>query len=61
MGPESTKLIRTGIAMQPPKGTYIQLTSRSGLALEGLSTEGETIDPGYTGEIKVILRNGSGE
>ena len=61
MGPESTKLIRTGIAMQPPKGTYIQLTSRSGLALEGLSTEGGTIDPGYTGEIKVILRNGSGE
>ena len=61
MVPESTKLIRTSIAMQPPKGTYIQLTSRSGLALEGLSTEGGTIDPGYTGEIKVILRNGSGE
>ena len=47
--------------MQPPKGTYIQLTSRSGLAKRGVTTEGGTIDPGYTGEIKAILKNGSSD
>ena len=47
--------------MQPPKGTYIQLTSRSGLSKEGITVEGGTIDPGYTGEIKVILKNSGTE
>ena len=52
-------IIKTGIQVQPPEGTYIRVASRSGLAVRGITVEGGVIDPDFTGEIKVILYNHS--
>ena len=54
------KLISTGLAMTPPKDTYIRIAARSGLALKNkLQVDAGVIDPDYTGEIKVLLSNRS--
>lgn len=57
-------LVKTGIAIQLPKGTEAQIRPRSGLALKYgvtvLNTPG-TIDEGYRGEIGVIVINHSKE
>jgi dUTP pyrophosphatase len=54
----SKALIGTGIAMTPPKGTYIRIAPRSGLAFKNMIQVGAgVIDPDYTGEIKVLLFN----
>lgn len=54
------KLVRCGFKMQLDEGLEAQIRSRSGLALKNqivvLNSPG-TIDPGYRGEIKVILAN----
>ena len=54
------KLISTGIYLEIPEGYEVQVRSRSGLAfkfgLMVLNSPG-TIDSGYRGEIKVILKN----
>lgn len=51
--------IHTGISIQPSKGYYAQIFSRSSFAAKGLSVEGGVIDPGYTGEIQVVMYNHS--
>lgn len=60
LGPLERKLIPTGIYVQLPPGTEIQIRPRSGMALKYgltvLNTPG-TIDSEYTGEIGVILIN----
>ena len=50
-------LIKTGLAAEIPDGYEIQVRSRSGLALKGVSVENApgTIDSKYRGEIGVIL------
>lgn len=53
-------LIPTGIAIELPPGYEAQIRPRSGLALKHaitLPNSPATIDPGYRGEIKVILLN----
>jgi hypothetical protein len=46
--------------MTPPKGCYIRIAPRSGLALNRkLHIGARVIDPDYTGEVKVILFNHS--
>lgn len=54
------KAISTGIYMQLPEGYECQIRSRSGLAakhgIQVLNSPG-TIDSGYRGEVKVILKN----
>jgi dUTP pyrophosphatase len=53
-------LIPTGIAIELPPGYEAQIRPRSGLALKyaiTLPNSPATIDPGYRGEIKVILLN----
>uniref|UniRef100_T1L616 Deoxyuridine 5'-triphosphate nucleotidohydrolase n=1 Tax=Tetranychus urticae TaxID=32264 RepID=T1L616_TETUR len=50
-------VIKTGIKVKPPEGTYVRVASRSGLASRGIVTQGGVIDPDYTGEIKIILHN----
>jgi dUTP pyrophosphatase len=53
-------LVPTGIAIELPPGYEAQLRPRSGLALKHaitLPNSPATIDPGYRGEIKVILLN----
>jgi len=58
--PGEFKSIRTGIAIELPKGTEGQVRPRSGLAknygVTALNTPG-TIDEGYRGEVCVILIN----
>lgn len=50
--------VRTGLAFAIPPGYYIQLLSRSGLALhQGISVQGGVIDSDYRGEVYVILFN----
>ena len=52
--------ISTGIYMELPEGYECQIRSRSGLAakhgIQVLNSPG-TIDSGYRGEVKVILKN----
>jgi dUTP pyrophosphatase len=61
--PNTTKLIRTGLAMRPTSGNLILVCSRSGLATRGIFVANApgVVDPDYTGEIKVILFNGGME
>jgi dUTP pyrophosphatase len=43
--------------MTPPKGSYIRIAPRSGLALRNkIQIDAEVIDPDYTGEMKVLLQ-----
>lgn len=50
----------TGLALEIPSGFEVQIRPRSGLALKHaitLPNAPATIDPGYRGELKVILLN----
>jgi dUTP pyrophosphatase len=52
--------IATGLALEIPVGFEVQIRPRSGLALKHaitLPNSPATIDPGYRGELKVILLN----
>jgi dUTP pyrophosphatase len=52
--------VATGLAFEIPPGYEMQLRPRSGLALKyalTLANSPATIDPGYRGELKVILLN----
>ena len=60
LGPGETKLVPTGLAIELPAGYEAQIRPRSGLALKysiTLPNSPATIDPGYRGEIRVILLN----
>ena len=55
--PGETGAIPTGLALGFPSDFGGLIEDRSGLALRGLTTLAGVIDPGYRGEIKVILTN----
>lgn len=58
--PSAPTLVPTGIAIELPPGYEAQIRPRSGLALKFAITvpnSPATIDPGYRGEIRVILLN----
>ncbi len=58
--PGAAVLVPTGLAIELPPGFEAQLRPRSGLALRHsitLPNAPATIDPGYRGEIRVILLN----
>ncbi len=60
LGPGETKLVATGLAIELSAGYEAQIRPRSGLALKHsitLPNSPATIDPGYRGEIRVILQN----
>jgi dUTP pyrophosphatase len=60
LAPFNWKAISTGLYVEIPEGYEIQIRSRSGLAFKyGVSVLNSpgTIDSGYRGEIKVILKN----
>ncbi len=64
INPGERKLVSTGLAIELPPGYEAQLRPRSGLALKygiTLPNSPATIDPGYRGEIKVILQNTGSE
>ncbi|MCW5977254.1 MAG: dUTP diphosphatase [Bryobacteraceae bacterium] len=58
--PGAPRTVPTGLAIEVPPGYEAQIRPRSGLALKHaitLPNAPATIDPGYRGEIKVILLN----
>jgi dUTP pyrophosphatase len=60
LAPGAPVAVRTGIAIELAPGFEAQVRPRSGLALHHsitLPNAPATIDPGYRGEIKVILLN----
>jgi dUTP pyrophosphatase len=60
LAPGDTKLVATGLSIELPPCYEAQIRPRSGLALKHgitLPNSPATIDPGYRGEIKVILHN----
>ena len=57
LAPGEIKAVRTGLAFEFPPGYGALVEDRSGLALRGISTLAGVIDPGYRGELKVVLIN----
>src|SRR5947209_9321504 len=60
LAPSIPQAIPTGLAIELPPGYEAQVRPRSGLALKHAITvpnSPATIDPGYRGEIRVILLN----
>jgi|SRR5579872_220969 len=58
--PNVPQAIATGIAIEVPPGYEAQVRPRSGLALKHaltLPNSPATIDPGYRGEVRVIMLN----
>lgn len=55
--PAQTVLVPTGIALELPPDFGALVEDRSGLAVKGLTTLAGVIDPGYRGEIKIVLTN----
>lgn len=58
--PGVARLVPTGLTIELPSGCEAQVRPRSGLALKHAITMPNapgTIDPGYRGEIRVILLN----
>jgi dUTP pyrophosphatase len=58
--PGETRRVPTGLALEIPSGYEAQIRPRSGLALKHAITMPNapaTIDPGYRGEVQVILFN----
>jgi dUTP diphosphatase len=56
-GAGSTQAVPTGIAMEFPSTHGALVEDRSGLALCGVTTLAGVIDPGYRGEIRVVMTN----
>jgi dUTP pyrophosphatase len=57
----STVAVRTGLAMELPSTHGALVEDRSGLAVRGITTLAGVIDPGYRGELKIVLTNLTGE
>jgi len=53
----STKPVPTGIALEFPSTHGALVEDRSGLAVRGITTLAGVIDPGYRGELKVVMTN----
>jgi dUTP pyrophosphatase len=53
----STQAVPTGIAMEFPPTHGALVEDRSGLAVRGVTTLAGVIDPGYRGELKVVMTN----
>ena len=52
-----TRAVATGIALEFPATHGALVEDRSGLAVRGVTTLAGVIDPGYRGEIKVVMTN----
>ena len=58
LSPGVAQGVPTGIAIELPPGSEAQVRPRSGMALKhSVTVNFGTIDPGYRGEIRVILLN----
>jgi dUTP pyrophosphatase len=52
-----TAPVATGIALEFPSTHGALVEDRSGLAMRGITTLAGVIDPGYRGEIRVVMTN----
>ena len=59
--PGETKKIATGVSFEIPRGFYLRIEDRSGMALRGIHKVGGIIDSDYRGELFILLQNGSTE
>ena len=58
--PKEQKTVFIDLAIAPPEGYYAQLLSKSGLmVLYELEVKAGVIDPDFTGNIGVVLKNNS--
>lgn len=57
LGAGETRAVATGLAFEFPAEYGALVQDRSGLALKGISTLAGVIDPGYRGELKVVITN----
>src|ERR1700728_1478217 len=58
LSPGAAQGVPTGIAIELPRGHEAQVRPRSGLALKhSITVNFGTIDPGYRGEIRVVMFN----
>src|SRR5262244_2034127 len=58
LSPGTAQGVPTGLAIELPSGYEAQVRPRSGLALKhSLTVNFGTIDPGYRGEIRVVMFN----
>ena len=58
LSPGEARAVPTGLAIELPPGYEAQVRPRSGLALKhSITVNFGTIDPGYRGEIRVIMFN----
>src|SRR6202162_4496892 len=58
LGPGVAQAVPTGLAIELPPGYEAQVRPRSGLGLKhSLTVNFGTIDPGYRGEIRVVMFN----
>ncbi len=60
LAPGIPQAVSTGLSLEIPSGYEVQIRPRSGLALKHAITipnAPATIDPGYRGELRVILLN----
>jgi len=58
LAPGVAQAVATGIAIELPPGHEAQVRPRSGLALKhSITVTFGTIDPGYRGEIRVVMFN----
>ena len=55
--PGSVLPVPTGLAMEFPANFGALVQDRSGLAVRGVTTLAGVIDPGYRGELKIVLTN----
>lgn len=55
--PGDRYLVKTGIALEIPKGYAGFIWDRSGMAGKGMKVSGGVIDSNYRGEIMVVLQN----
>jgi len=52
-----TRAVPTGVALEFPATHGALVEDRSGLAVRGVTTLAGVIDPGYRGEIRIVLTN----
>lgn len=55
--PGATRAVQTGLALELPETHGALVEDRSGLALRGITTLAGVIDPGYRGELRIVLTN----